>query len=247
MAERNKHGLGRYVPQDVKRAIRSRCGFGCVICGLAFYDYEHFDPDFKDARGHEPDGMTLLCMQCNQKRARGTLSAETVAKANADPKCKQQGFASELFDFASEPINVKFAGVSFYDCATLIRIRGVDLLSFKPPVEPGSPMLLSGHLADATGATTLKIEENVWSAGDENWDVEVQGPLITIRRGPKDIALQIRVTPPHAIAIERIDMEFDGYHLKGDEQTLAYSIDRRNWSTMTAMNIRHCLVGIEFE
>lgn len=244
MAERNQHGLGRYVPRDVRREVRVRCGFGCVICGLAYYDYEHFDPDFKDAKEHNPEGMTLLCMQCNQKRARGTLSAATVARANDNPVCKQQGFASELFDFGPDPIEVRFAGVSFVDCKVLIQVHGVDLLSVRPPEEPGSPVLLSGFLADATGATTLKIVDNVWSAGDENWDVEVVGPLITIRRGPADIALQVRTLPPRAIAIERIDMLFEGYFLSGDENVLRISADGKNWSTFSSIGMHGCGVGI---
>lgn len=244
MAERNKHGLGRYVPQETRREIRSRCGFGCVLCGLAYYDYEHFDPEFKDATKHDANGMTLLCMQCNQKRARGTLSAATVARANANPRCKQQGFASELFDFGPEPVEVQFAGVSFINCRTLIQVRGVDLLSFRPPEEEGSPLLLSGFLADATGATTLKIVDNEWSAGDENWDVEVVGPKITIRRGPGDIALQIKVMPPHKLAIEKIDMQIEGYFLEGDEKTLRISRDGKSWSSFTACSMRNCGIGI---
>jgi hypothetical protein len=186
-------------------------------------------------------------MQCNQKRARGTLSAQTVALANKAPKCKQQGFASELFDFSPDPIEVKFAGVSFYNCSTLIRVSGVDLLSFKAPEEPGTPVLLSGYFSDITGATTLKIVDNVWSAGEENWDVEVQGPRITFRRAPGDIALQILVAPPHSLVIESIDMEFEGYYLKGSEHTLAYSQDGISWSTLTAVSISDCNVGIAFE
>ncbi|WP_082061111.1 hypothetical protein [Pseudomonas sp. MRSN 12121] len=244
MAERNQYGLGRYVPQDVRREVRRRCGFGCVKCGLAYYDYEHFDPDFKDAKEHNPNGMTLLCMQCNQKRARGTLSAATVARANENPKCKQQGFASELFDFGPEPIEVKFAGVSFINCKVLVQVRGVDMLSVSPPEEPGAPFLLSGFLADATGATTLKIVDNVWSAGDSNWDVEVVGPLITIRRGPGDIALQVRAIPPHAISIERIDMQFEGYFLQGDEDSLRISMDGKSLHTCSTVAMRDCGVGI---
>ena len=46
MGEKNKYGLGRYIESDTRRLIRKRCGFGCVICGIGFFDYEHFDPDF---------------------------------------------------------------------------------------------------------------------------------------------------------------------------------------------------------
>ncbi len=247
MAERNQHGLGRYVPMDIRREIRTRCGFGCVICGLAYYDYEHFDPDFKDAKGHSANGMTLLCMQCNQKRARGTLSADTVARANANPKCRQQGFASEVFDFGLEPIEVKIGGASFIDCGTLIQVRGVDILSFKPPTEPNSPFLLSGLLSDVTGATTLRIVDNEWFAGDENWDVHVIGPLITIRRGPGDIALQIRVMPPHSLVIERIDMQIEGYFIRGEEDILKLSPDGRNWNSLQIFSLRSCGIGIKIE
>ena len=86
MGEKNKYGLGRYIESDTRRLIRKRCGFGCVICGIGFFDYEHFDPDFAEAKEHNPEGMTLLCMQCNQKRRRGTLSASTVKRHNEFPK-----------------------------------------------------------------------------------------------------------------------------------------------------------------
>ncbi|WP_409498656.1 hypothetical protein [Pseudomonas fragi] len=245
MAERNQHGLGRYVPQSIKREIRRRCGFGCVICGLAYYDYEHFDPDFKDAKAHLAEGMTLLCMQCNQKRARGTLSALTVTRANANPKCKQLGFASELFDFGPDPIEVKIAGVSFTDCNVLLRVRGEDILSFKPPEEPGGPVLLSGCLTDVTGSTTLKIVDNVWSAGEDNWDVEVVGPRITIRRDVGDIALQVRVCPPHALAIEIIDMEVHGCFIRGGEEIFSYSFDGVDWASICGVSVAGYHVGIE--
>ncbi|RYZ22768.1 MAG: hypothetical protein EOO16_07900 [Chitinophagaceae bacterium] len=245
MGKRNRHGLSRDIPEGVRREIRSRCGFGCVLCGLALYDYEHFDPDFRDAEEHSPKGMTLLCPRCNQKRARGTLSVETVAKANENPKCKQQGFASELFDFGADPILVKFAGVTFFDCRVLMRIKGVDILSIRPPEELGSPVLLSGFFSDVTGAMTLKIKDNVWSAGKDNWDVETKGPRITIRRGLGDIALQIKVMPPRVLIIERIDMKCQGYLLRGDETTLSISPDGRRWSTFKACGAASCLVGME--
>ncbi|OLS61561.1 HNH endonuclease [Pseudomonas putida] len=247
MAERNKHGLGRYVPQDVRREVRRRCGFGCVICGLAYYDYEHFNPDFKDAMVHDPKGMTLLCMQCNQKRARGTLSSESVAKANANPRCKQDGFASELFDIGQDPVEVRFASSIFIGCETILQISGVKVLSLKPPTEPGMPFLLSGIFSDSSGSTTLRIEDNVWYAGDENWDVEVSGPRITIRRELFDVALQIKVEPPRVLIIERIDLEIEGVRFRGGENSLKYTFDGVNWNSMSGNRMKGAPVAINFE
>lgn len=29
----NKQGISRDIPDPIKRDVRQRCGFGCVICG----------------------------------------------------------------------------------------------------------------------------------------------------------------------------------------------------------------------
>lgn len=244
MAERNKHGLGRTIPADVRRIVRQRCGFGCVRCGLAFYDYEHFDPDFKDATEHRVEGITLLCMQCNQKRRRGTLSAETVRYANADPLCLQQGFANETFDFGAEPIEIIFAGVSFTNCDTLIEINNFPILSIKPPEDVKQPYRLSGRFAGQSGEITLKIEDNVFSTGADNWDVECVGPRITIRNGPRDIALVLRSEPPKRLVVEQLNMQFEGVWLRGAMDKLEISLDGRGWNSFAACSVQNCGVGI---
>lgn len=244
MANINNYGLHRKPSADVRRKIRQRCGFGCVICGLAYYDYEHFDPDFKDAKAHDPAGMTLLCPRCNQRRARGTLSAATVARANSNPKCKQVGFAFESFDLGHEPFTVIFAGVGFTKCITLVQVCGTSILSFKPPEEAEGPVLLSGIFADSTGATTLRIVDNEWFAGDESWDVEVVGAKHTIRRGPRDIALEFRVVPPHTLIVERINMRFKGHHLIGDMNALRTSEDGITWSSIGGLILHEADVAI---
>lgn len=63
--ETNRHGLSRYIPPNIKRTIRKQCGFGCVVCGVAFSMYEHIDPEFCDAKEHDPNKMELLCGSCH--------------------------------------------------------------------------------------------------------------------------------------------------------------------------------------
>lgn len=31
----------RNIPLSIQRKVRQRCGFGCVICGMPLYEYEH--------------------------------------------------------------------------------------------------------------------------------------------------------------------------------------------------------------
>jgi hypothetical protein len=91
----NKHGLARYIPSDIQRQIRQECGFGCVICGAAFYDYEHIEPEFADAREHNPAAMALLCGGCHARVTRKRLSKASVWAARKNPCCLQQGFNRE--------------------------------------------------------------------------------------------------------------------------------------------------------
>ncbi|ELK1314678.1 hypothetical protein QI814_003636 [Escherichia coli] len=240
----NKHGLSRTIPPSVKREVRQRCGFGCVICGFGFYDYEHFDPDFVDATEHNPAGMTLLCSQCNQKRARGRLSAHTVAVANANPKCLQQGFANEMFDFHSEPIDIQFAGVTFYGCKHLIAINDRPILSVQPALGENSPVLLSGVFSDPAGRETLIISENEWSVDAGYWDVECIGPRITIRSSPGQIVLVLKMNSPTGIVVERFDMLFEGVRLRGDQEALLVCFDGENWNKYSCANIRNSNIGI---
>lgn len=246
LAERNKYGLSRTVPGQIQREIRQRCGFGCVICGLSLYDYEHFDPDFKDAKEHNPSGMTLLCMQCNQKRKRGILSVESVRRANQNPRCLSQGFANEAFDFGTEPIEIIFAGVTFKNCDHLIVVSGIPILSVKSPEHEHEPFLLSGRFSDDTGAATLKIVENVWSVGADNWDVECKGPRITIRKGPGDIVLVLKSEPPERLIIERLNMEFEGIYFRGNKDVLEVSGNGIHWGRWQGCGMENCHIGMSF-
>lgn len=247
MANTNDHGLSRTIPEAVKREVRQRCGFGCVICGLGFYDYEHFAPDFVDSTEHNPDGMTLLCPRCNQLRARGRLSRETVAQANQNPFCIRNGHAHEMFDFHSEPIEIMFAGVTFYDCTHLIMVNGRSILSVTPPLKENFPVLLSGLFCDSVGREALVINENEWSANIGTWDVECIGPRITIRTGLGNIALILRMNAPRGITIERVDMLFEGVRFRGNDKSLQICMDGENWQDWSGNNISHCHVGIMIE
>ena len=54
---KNRFGLSRYIPEDIKRLVRQNSKFGCVVpgCRISFYEYEHILPEFKDARAHDPE------------------------------------------------------------------------------------------------------------------------------------------------------------------------------------------------
>src|SRR5436190_17564410 len=94
----NAHGLSRDIPEPIKRAVRQRCGFGCIICGSAVVQYHHFSPEYADATEHRAEGITLLCGRCHDKVRQA--GPEEIERYNAAPFCKREGFAHD-FLFAS--------------------------------------------------------------------------------------------------------------------------------------------------
>jgi hypothetical protein len=61
-------------PEESKRRVRQRDGFGCVCCGLGIYQYDHFDSEFSEATAHHENGIISLCAACHAKKTRGLLS-----------------------------------------------------------------------------------------------------------------------------------------------------------------------------
>jgi hypothetical protein len=207
---RNRHGLARHIPSEIKRAVRQRDGFGCIVCGTAIYEYEHVDPEFADAREHAPAGIVLLCPSCHAKKTRGYLAANSIKQAALKPRCRQIGFSFSEFDFGTAHPEVVFGTLRAVNVETLIEIDGEPIISVKPPVETGSPFLLNASLKDADGGSILDIIDNEWQAPSTNWDVETKGGKIVVRRALGEILLLLRVEPPHKMIIERLDMRHRG-------------------------------------
>lgn len=206
----NRFGLSRDLPAEIKRLVRQRDGFGCIVCGKAIYDYEHIDPEFADAQSHRVEGIVLLCISCHGKKTRGFLSKDTIAAARVNPRCKQQGFSFEEFDIGTSSPEIIAGTLVARNTATLIEINGAKILSILPPPTEGLPFLINAHLTDRTGSTVLKIINNEWQSSTDNWDVETGGGRIVIRRRLGDIILALRSEPPNKLVIERLDMFHQG-------------------------------------
>ncbi len=176
----NTHGLSRSIPDKIKRSVRQRCGYGCVICGNAIYEYDHFDPEFKDSKKHSEDKITLLCMQCHGKKTRGFLSLKKVKQANDNPKAKQNGFF-ENFDFGGQYPKVFIGSNVISNCQNIILVEGKSILKIDPPEEKGAPFLLSGCFFDENSNGILKINKNEWRGNPESWDVETTAGRIIIK------------------------------------------------------------------
>jgi hypothetical protein len=229
----NKHGLSREIPASVKREIRQRSKFGCVICRAGVYDYEHIDPEYKDAVKHDADDMCCLCSACHVKVTRRHFSKDYVRK-----KYREIDGASiesvpppfDFLDFHDGKAELLVGGISYDPGVTsVVRYHGQDIISVSPTV--GSETAgINAVFRDDTGKRTLSIEDNQWQGAVEAWDTEVVGQRIKVRKKKGAFALVLRLEPPGRIVIERLNMRIHDAHILVSEETYAIGryVDTKN-------------------
>jgi len=246
MAEVNKFGLSRDIPDPIKREVRQRCGFGCVVCGSAIYQYEHVEPLFPEAEQHDPNGIVLLCGGCHDRVTRGILSKETIKLKAKIPKCLEQGFSFGPFDLGLTPPEIIFGTLKARNIETLIRVYGDEILSIDPPEQEGAPFLINAFLKDTKGNLIFAVRNNEWRTPADNWDVEVHGARITIRKKLGDILLCLRSEPPHRLIIERLHMLHKGVKIICKEgQTIEVTTPSGQYYKSSQTEIAGCKIGVD--
>ena len=216
MSNTNQYGLTRDIPLPVKREVRQRCGFGCVICGTAIVQYEHIEPTFAHARSHQADGITLLCPTHHAEVTNGLRSKESVIQASADPRCLQTGFSSFFFEPNHRFPNIFLGTSTFGGSSEPIVIHGFPIFTIEEPVQQGSPYRISAEFRNFLGQLSAVIKQNEWLAHSGEWDVELTGARLTIRESKGNISLQLLFRPGEGITIERLKMFVNGAFVEID-------------------------------
>lgn len=243
----NKHGLQRAISANVKRQVRKRCGFGCVICGCAIYEYDHFDPEYSDATEHNSDGIALLCPTHHALKGRKLLSKEKYFEAIKNPK------AIELSTAYSEWENSKFTptiiiGQKIFTGGTsVLSVDGVLLLGFTAPEEPNSPPRLHFRFFDRNENEVFSIIENEISAYTSSFDVEASGNKWVVRSKLYAVDLKIEFKPPKFIIIEKLHFRYKGWELLAEKEKFDLKYNgNRNLSFSGPLEIvGPCLFNLE--
>lgn len=213
----NRFGLTDYIPEAIKRKIRCDAGFGCVICGSAFYHYEHIDPEFHDAREHDPGAMTLLCGGCHDRVTRRQLSKETVKRARSNPITKRKGFSFGILDIAPENLTIFVGNVGFRKFQRLIALDDLPVISLLEPLDDGEPLRISAIFTDDNGRPVLAIKNNEWRLPITVGDATVIGNRLLIRQKNMKRSLVMRSISPSEIIIEKAMINIIGHKIVIDE------------------------------
>jgi len=224
MSDVNKYGLKRYIPADIKRKVRRNSKFGCVICRSGFIQYEHFDPAFEDANQHSENGICCLCGSCHDQVTRGHLSKDLVKKSYneiRDTHVDDIKSPTGPLDFHTGKAELLIGGLLYSPMVkNILKYHGDTLISLNPGSKR-KPGEITAIFTDKDGKVILKLIKNEWIGSLVNWDIEVSGQRITVRRKKGEISLKIRLDPPGRVVIERLDMRYENCHLLVTESTYA--------------------------
>jgi len=186
--------------------------------------YEHIDPLFKDAVRHDPAGICCLCASCHLAVTSGQRSKASVRRKYLELQVMEANQVSppmRPLDFHDGTAELSIGGTVYTPGAkTLLRHHGKNLIRVEPGGK-GEPGKITAFFIDSEGRPVLWLKDNVWIGALENWDIEVTGPRLVVRRKLGEISLQLKLEPPGRIVIERLDMRFGNYHLLATESGYA--------------------------
>ena len=195
------------IPLPIQREIRQRCGFGCVICGLPLYDYDHII-GWTEIKRHIADEITLLCNTHHREKTSRLLPNEVVIEANKNPHNLKEG--------VSKPYDLHYSGS---ECETNIgsviittkdegygteiiplSIDDIPIIKF---IMSEGHLLLTLNLYDQYNNFVLRVVNNQLVYSVSPWDIEFVGRNLIIREAKRNIFIDLEFEVPNKIIIKR--------------------------------------------
>lgn len=203
------------VSDPTKRTVRQRCGFGCVICGLPIYQYDHMY-GYTVETADDPTVITLLCARHHEEKTKELLPLDRVLAANESPFNIQHGVSTPYeVHYSGERFTIHigpgtFIGASSYLCALLLRDE--EVIAFNLTEE--GRLSLNVNLRDRSGDLALSIIDNEMVYSIDPWDIEYVGRMLTVRQARGDIMFELLFEPPSSISLTRATLAYDDVTIK---------------------------------
>lgn len=224
------------IPEPVKREVRKRCFFGCIICGSPVFHYDHVI-EWSEVREHSPDNLVLLCERHHGAKTTGKLSVETVLDAQKNPFNKTRTATSSYKIEPSKAIDIALGSNTFLcDFPTG---EGNHLLLFA-----NSRPLFILHAEDSWLSVSficvdpndlqpvIGVDRGELIVNVGVWDYSYVGTRLQIRRGQGDIVLDLELSD-RRVAIDRgafLTPTGDGFFVKdGSLATFANGVPRNTF------------------
>ena len=194
------------IPAAVKREVRQKCHFGCVLCGMPIYNFDHIEK-YSVVREHDPNNLVLLCPNHHAEKTSGRLSQVTVEKALSAPFNKvRMSTTPHLLHMTGDEARFEVGGNAFEFSFSQVRgyfqaivLAGQTVVGMRLE---NDRLLIDLTLNDPQGKAILEVARGELSISTGVWDFEMVGPRIVIRSAERQISLELEILA-NGIAIRR--------------------------------------------
>lgn len=191
----------------MKRAVRQRTGFGCVICGHPITQYEHIIP-WAEVKTHDVANITLLCWNHHGEVTKGLLSKTIVREHDRDPHNLKRGRTTPYalpFDKAHSP-RFMLGGHEFRAPAGATKFFPV-VIDNEPQMRidaENGRAVLTLTLRDQQDRPILSVHRNELRVSVGAFDYRVEGQEFRIDEARRGTVLRMRYDhEQNAIKIEQ--------------------------------------------
>ncbi|MGN6125523.1 MAG: HNH endonuclease [Humibacter sp.] len=191
----------------MKRAVRQRTGFGCVICGHPITQYEHIIP-WAEVKAHDVANITLLCWNHHGEVTKGLLSKTAVREHDRDPHNLKRGRTTPYplpFDRAHSP-RFLLGGHEFRAPAGATKFFPV-VIDNEPQMRidaENGRAVLTLTLRDQQDRPILSVHRNELRVNVGAFDYRVEGQEFRIDEARRGTVLRMRYEhEQNAIQIEQ--------------------------------------------
>jgi hypothetical protein len=223
------------IPEAIKREVRQQCCFGCAICGMPFFQYDHI-VEYSEVNEHTTENLVLLCPNHHAAKTTNKLSRARIQEAKKNPFNRTRAKTS---GFRVEPSK------------ELITMLGSNTVTgwYPSTISDHHPVWINGQsffiihsnegwlsvslvVTDQYGEFILVVERGELVVSTTAWDYVYEGDNIKIRRNIGDVILDLNLSNSRVQVRKGMFMDGseDGFEIK--DGALLGIIDGKLFSTI---------------
>lgn len=204
------------IPEPIKREARQQCYFGCAICGMPFFQYDHIE-EYAEVKEHTADNLVLLCPNHHAAKTTHKLSKERIREAKSNPFNATRPHTS---GFKVEPSK------------EILTMLGDNTVTGWYPNGNGDhhPIWINGKsfftihsnegwlsisiaVTNINGDVILAVYRGELVVSTATWDYVYEGSNIKIRAGAGDILLDLNLSDSKVEVVKGMffDKNSDGF------------------------------------
>jgi len=173
------------IPAAIRRAVRQKCRFGCVICGLPIYDYDHI-VDYSIVKEHTEDNIYLACPNHHRLKGNKAIPVEVIKEKiqtlNRAYTTPSDLYFKKLTLILGNNRIINFGG-------TLFDFMGRNFMALKL----GDSLSINAVFRDHIGNKIMIIKDSEYRLWTDVWDIEwiKQGETLIFRHKLGDVFLKV--------------------------------------------------------